>query len=116
MCVMTLKYEIIWSTSFCSSNIQIKFTTEHSNVENSKRKINCLKFESWIKIQTFNSNTVFRKKQNKNKSENHSQFQNGISNLESYNLAFKKRVSTRLEENDSNIENILCELNIQRKN
>ena len=35
-----------------------------------------------MKIQAFNSNTVSRKKQNKNKSENHSQFQNGISNLE----------------------------------
>ena len=82
MCVTTLKYEIIWSTNFCSSNIQIKFTTQYSNVENSKRKINCLKFERWMKIQAFNSNTVSRKKQNKNKSENRSQFQNGISNLE----------------------------------
>ena len=36
--------------------------------------------------------------------------------LKSYNLAFKKQVLTRLEENDSNIENIACELNIQRKN
>ena len=36
--------------------------------------------------------------------------------LKSYNLAFKKQVLTRLEENDSNIEKIACELNIQRKN
>ena len=69
-----------------------------------------------MKIQAFNSNTVSGKNKIKTNRKTILNSKMESRTLKSYNLAFKKQVLTRLEENDSNIENIACELNIQRKN
>ena len=45
------KSKKIWRTTFSCSHVSSQL--QYSNVENSKRKINCLKFERWMEIRTF---------------------------------------------------------------
>ena len=115
---VTLKFKKMWKTNVCSSHIQIKFTIT---------VFKCWKFktqEKLLKIRTLDgdSNIQIRiqfREQNKIKIN-----RRVICNFKmeprtftkSYTPAFKRRVLTRLEENDKNMAMTAHESNIHRKN
>ena len=112
---VTLKFKKIRSTNFCSSHIQIKFTMT---------VLKCWKFKTQnkmfkIRILNGNSNIQIRiqfPEQNKNNRKVIGNFIMEPRTLKNYTLAFKKRVLTRLEENDNSIVKTAREFNIHRKN